>query len=295
MHDAREVGRALNVAYVFEGSVRREAGRIHLDAQLIDTRTDAPIWTEKYDRDLTRLFALQSEIAQKVANRLGAQVSSVEKAAIEEPPTTDLVAYDAYLRAKDLINGITFSPRAKEDLFQAVELLSHAVARDPSFFNAYCELAAAHDKIYFLGFDHTKERLQLAETTIQSFVSRAPNLERHIWPSLITCIGPIAITTRPRQSWHGKRSLPNESRIPLLTGYIDRRQGHWEKSVEEMKQALELDPHNFSILQQISLTYQALRRYEEALSTLDSVLAIAPKDVASRCDGHGLPRNGAQT
>jgi serine/threonine-protein kinase len=78
-----------------------------------------------------------------------------------------------------------------------------------------------------------------------------------------------------------RRSLPNESRIPLLTGYIERRQGHWEKSLEEMKQALELDPRNFSTLQQISLTYQALHRYEEALSTLDSVLAIAPKDVAS--------------
>src|SRR3954464_2739326 len=104
MHDAREVGRALNVAYVFEGSVRREAGRILLDARLIDTRTDARIWTERYNRDLKDVFALQSEIAQKVANRLGAQVSSVEKAAIEEPPTSDLVAYDAYLRAKDLIN-----------------------------------------------------------------------------------------------------------------------------------------------------------------------------------------------
>ena len=79
-----------------------------------------------------------------------------------------------------------------------------------------------------------------------------------------------------------RRSLPNEPRIPLLTGYIERRQGHWEKSIEEMKKALELDPHNFSILQQISLTYQALRRYEEALSTLDSALAIAPKDVASK-------------
>ena len=76
--------------------------------------------------------------------------------------------------------------------------------------------------------------------------------------------------------------MPNESRIPLLTGYIDRRQGHWEKSLEEMKQALELDPHNFSILQQISLTYQALHRYEEALSTLDNVLAITPTDAASR-------------
>ena len=283
MHDAREVGRALNVAYVFEGSVRREAGRIHLDAQLIDTRTDARIWTERYDRDLKDVFALQSEIAQKVANRLGAQVSSVEKAAIEEPPTTDLIAYDAYLRAKDLINGNTFSPRAKEDLFQAVELLSQAVARDPSFFNAYYELAAAHDKIYFLGFDHTKARLELAETAIRSVRGPRPESgETHLALAHHLYWAYRDYDQAKAELAIARRSLPNESRIPLLTGYIDRRQGHWEESLEEMKQALELDPHNFSILQQISLTYQALRRYEEALSTLDSVLAIAPKDVASK-------------
>jgi eukaryotic-like serine/threonine-protein kinase len=282
MHNAREAGRALNVAYVFEGKVRREAGRIHLDAQLIDARTDAPIWTEKYDRDLKDVFTLQSEIAQKVVDRLGAQVSSVEKAAIEEPPTTDLVAYDAYLRAKELSNGITFSPRAKEDLFQAVELLDQAIARDPSFFAAYCELAGAHDKIYFSGFDHSDARLNLAETTVQTVRRLRPEsgetrlaLANHLYWAYRDydhAKAELAIA---------KRSLPNESRIPLLTGYIDRRQGQWEKSLEEMKQALDLDPRNFSILQQISLTYQALHRYKEALSTLDSVLAIAPKDMAS--------------
>ena len=283
MHNARDVGRALNVAYVFEGTVRREAGRIHLDAQLIDTRTGSHIWAEKYDRDLKDVFALQTEIAQKVANRLGAQVSSVEKAAIEEPPTTDLVAYDAYLRAKDLINESTFSPRAKEDLFQAVELLTGAVARDPLFFNAYCELAAAHDKIYFLGFDHSRERLQLAERTIQFVREARPDSgETHLALAHHLYWAYRDYDQAKAELAMAKRSLPNESRIPLLTGYIDRRQGHWEKSVEEMKQALELDPHNFSVLQQISLTYQALRRYEEALSTLDSALAIAPKDVASR-------------
>jgi tetratricopeptide (TPR) repeat protein len=263
--------------------VRRDAGRIHLDAELIDTRTNKRIWTGRFDRDLKGVFALQSEVAQKIANRLGAQVSSVEKAAIEQPPTTDLVAYDAYLRAKDLINGNTFSPRAKEDLFQAVELLTHAVSRDPLFFNAYYELAAAHDKIYFLGFDHTKARLQLAETTIQSVRGQRPEsgethlaLAHHLYwayRDYDQAKAELAIASR---------SLPNESGIPLLTGYIDRRQGRWDESVEEMKRALELDPHNFSILQQISLTYQALRRYDEALSTLDSVLAIAPKDAASR-------------
>src|SRR4029077_18301489 len=166
--NTQEIGRALNVAYVLEGRVRRDAGRIHLDAQLVDTRTGADVWAEKYDRDLKDVFRLQSEIAQKVTDQLEAKVSSVEKAAIEEPPTTDLIAYDAYLRAKDLINGITFSTRRKEDLFQAMQLLDQAVGRDPSFFHAYCQLAEAHDRIYFLGYDHTDERLKLSETAIRS-------------------------------------------------------------------------------------------------------------------------------
>jgi hypothetical protein len=116
----------------------------------------------------------------KVANRLGAQVSSDEKAAIEEPPTTDLIAYDAYLRAKDLINGITFSPRAKEDLFQAVELLSQAVARDPSFFQCLLRARRSARQNLFLGFDHTKVRLELAETAIQSVRPRPESGETHL-------------------------------------------------------------------------------------------------------------------
>jgi TolB-like protein/tRNA A-37 threonylcarbamoyl transferase component Bud32 len=281
--NTQEIGRALNVAYVLEGSVRREAGRIHLNAQLIDTRTDAHMWAQEYDRDLNDVFALQSEIAQKIADQLGTEVSSTEKAAIQEPPTTDLLAYDAYLRAKDLVNGITFSTRAKEDLFHAVQLLDQAVARDPFFFLAYGELAGAHDRIYFLGFDHTGARLKLAETAIQSIRRLRPQsgemhlaLAQHLYwayRDYDRARGELAVA---------RRTLPNESRIPLLTGYIDRRQDHWEKSLEAMKQALELDPRNFSILQQISLTYQGLRRYKEMAATLDSVLAIAPKDVASQ-------------
>src|SRR5438067_406481 len=110
---AQEIGRALNVAYVLEGSVRRETGRIHLNAQLIDTRTDAHVWAQEYDRALNDVFTLQSEIAQKIADQLGAEVSSSEKAAIQEPPTTDLVAYDSYLRGKDLISGISWITRMR--------------------------------------------------------------------------------------------------------------------------------------------------------------------------------------
>jgi TolB-like protein/tRNA A-37 threonylcarbamoyl transferase component Bud32/predicted Zn-dependent protease len=281
--NTHEIGRALNVAYVLEGSVRREAGRIHLNAQLIDTRTDAHVWAQEYDRDLNDVFTLQSEIAQKIADQLGAEVSSTEKAAIQEPPTADLVAYDSYLRGKDLINGIAFSARAKEDLMQAVQLLDQAVARDPFFFLAYGELAGAHDRIYFLGFDHTDARLKLSEAAIQTVRRLRPQSgETHLALAQHLYWAFQDYDRAKEELATARRTLPNESRIPLLSGYIDRRQGHWEKSLEEMKQALELDPRDFSILQQISLTYQNLRRYKETAATLDSALAIAPKDIMTK-------------
>jgi TolB-like protein/Flp pilus assembly protein TadD len=282
-HDAREIGRALNVAYVLEGSVRRNAGEIFLNVQLVDTRTGGRVWTESYDRNLNDVFAIQSEVAQKVADRLGAAVSSVEKVAIQEPPTQDLVAYDLYLRGKDLINSVSFSTRAKEDLFQAVQLLDQAVARDSLFSDAYDQLAGAHDRLYFVGFDHTNQRLKLAETAIESVRRLQPDsgethlaLAQHLYWAYENYDGARAELAA------AQRTLPNESRIPLMAGYIDRRQGYWDKSLEELKKALELDPRNFSILQQISFTYQALRRYKETVATLDGVLAVSPKDVTTK-------------
>src|SRR5205809_1347857 len=210
----QEIGRALNVSYVLEGSVRREAGRIQLNAQLIDTRTDTDVWAEKYDRNLTDVFAMQSEIAQKVADQLEAKVSTVEKASIDEAPTRDLVAYDLYLRAKDLIDGISFSTRAKEDLLNAVQLLEQAVARDPSFFDAYSQLAGAHDRIYFRGFDHTAARLKLSEIAIQSVRSLRPDsgethlaLAQHLYWA-------YGDSDRGREQLAAAgRTLPNESRV----------------------------------------------------------------------------------
>jgi serine/threonine protein kinase/tetratricopeptide (TPR) repeat protein len=281
VRDTQEIGRALGVAYVLKGSVSRSAGRIHLNIQLLDTRKNSQVWTEEYDRDLNDVFTLQSQIAQKVADRLGADVSSTEKAAIQEAPTTDLIAYDAYLRGKDLINGVPFSTRVKDDLLEAVRLLDQAVARDPAFFDAYGQLAGAHDRIYFLGFDHTDARLQLSEAAIQSVHRLRPaSGETHLVLAQHLYWAYQNYDRAREELAAARRTLPNEARIPLLAGYIDRRQGRWEESLDQMKQALELDPNNLSILQQTSLTYQALRRYKETVATLDKVLAIAPKDIA---------------
>src|SRR5256886_14976776 len=159
----RQIGDTLRVSHVLEGSARRSGDRIHLNAQLIDTRTDTHVWAEQYDRDLNDLFAIQSEIAQKVAEHLHAKLSASEKASVDERPTEDLVAYDFYVRAVSMIynaqvpftsTGCGNCPPSEEDsswnnsaqsnLPEAVELLSKAVARDPNFFLAYCQLAFAH-------------------------------------------------------------------------------------------------------------------------------------------------------
>ena len=281
--NTQEIGRALNVAYVLEGSVRRAAGRIHLNAQLIDTRTDAHVWAQEYDRDLSDVFTLQSEISEKIADQLGAEVSSSEKAAIKEPATTDLVAYDLYLRSKDLINGISFSTRAGEDLLQAVQMLDQAVARDPLFFDAYGQLVGAHDRLYFLGFDHTDARLKLSESAIQSIRRLRPDSgETHLAIAQHLYWAYRDYEQAKQELAVARRTLPNEPRIPLLTGFIDRRQGRWEKSVEEMNKALELDPRDSFTLQQISITYEGLRRYKEMAATLDRALTIAPKDVTTK-------------
>ena len=142
----RQIGNDLRVSHVLEGSVRRAGTHLRLNAQLIDTRTDTHVWAEQYDRDLNDVFAIQSEIAQKVAERLNAKITSAEKLAIERKPTADLVAFELYSRAKDQ----NPSRAGADALGQAIDLLNQAVARDPSFFEAYCELALAHDLLYFL-------------------------------------------------------------------------------------------------------------------------------------------------
>ena len=281
--NVQKIGRDLNVAYVLKGSVEKKAGISHVNAELIDTRKNARVWAEQYDRNLSDVFTLQSEIALKVTDKLGRGLSPAGKIALQEVPTSDPISYDAYLRAKDLLYDISLSTRQKEDLFEAVELLDQAVARDPSFFDAYCQLAGAHDRIYFLGFDHSDSRLNLAQTTIQSVQRLRPDSgDTHLALAQHYYYAHRDYDRARQELVLAQLTLPNESRIPLLAGYIDRRQGRWEKSLEEISQALELNPRDFSVLQQIALTYEALGRYKEMAAILDRAMAISPKDVPSR-------------
>src|SRR5206468_3457201 len=179
----RQIGNDLRVSHVLEGSVRRAGTHLRLNAQLIDTRSDTHVWAEQYDRDLNDLFAVQSEIAQKVAERLSARITAAERMAIEEKPTKDLVAYEFYARAVSLIYNVQVPPvdAPEKSLSEAVDLLNKAVARDPNFLLAYCQLAFAHDMVHADEIDHTPARLALAQSAIDSaFRLRPDSGEAHL-------------------------------------------------------------------------------------------------------------------
>src|SRR5207248_2971256 len=149
----REVATALGVAHVLEGTVQRAGGRVRVNAQLIDARTDSQLWAERYDRDVADVFAIESELAGKIVAQLQAKISPSEKEAIEQKPTADLTAHDLYIRAKTLITTAVFSTPQAESLSEAVRLLNQAIERDPAFALAYYQLVRAHDLLYFGGTD----------------------------------------------------------------------------------------------------------------------------------------------
>jgi len=281
--DLRKIGQELGVAHLLEGSVQRAANRVRVNAQLIDARNDAHLWAQTYDRDLADVFAIQSEIAKAIADQLQAKLSPSEKNAIEERPTTDVTAFDLYTQAKSLLLNISFSAKNLSNMLQAVDLLNRAVARDPSFFQAYCLLASAHDNIYLLGNEHTPARLAAAEAAIESASRMRPDAgETHLARAGNLYRGYRDFDGALAELDIAGRTLPNDSRIPELAGYITRRRGKQEEGLQYLLRSLELDPRNFLTLQQTALSYQILRRYAEMARVLDRGLAIKPDDVETR-------------
>ena len=277
--NTREIGKALGVSYVLEGSVRKTGARLHINAQLIDTRTDTHTWAEQYDFGLNDMFAVQSEIAKKIGGRLHAKLSPTEEAAIEQPPTTRLPAFDLYTRAKNLLLRMGLSSNERANLLEAASLLNQAVAKDPSFFDAYCLLSYIHDLLYFLGLDHTAARLALAEIAIQSASRLRPDAgDTHLARAQNLYYGYLDYDGALTELELARQTLPNDPRVFELTGYIQRRQGRWEESTQNLERAIELDPRNTDILEQATLNYVVLRRYTEEKSVWDRMIDIMPNN-----------------
>ena len=281
-----EIAQQLGVANVVEGSVQRSGNRVRVNAQLVDARNDAHLWAQTYDRDLADVFAIQSEIAKAIAVQLQAKLSPNEKKAIEQPPTTDLAAFDLYSRAKSLVLTAPFSVTNEPDLRKAIELLDEAVKRDPSFFDAYCQLAYAHESLYAVrASDHTPARLALAEAAVQAATRLRPDAaETHLARAQYLYNGLRDYAGALAELEIARRALPNDPRLFELTGYILRRRGQQEEGLQNLQRAAELDPRNFDTLQQIALSYLNFWRYAEAIAALDRALAIVPDNDETRAN-----------
>src|SRR6266536_4173545 len=280
----REIGQQLGVAHVLEGSVQRAGGKVRVNAQLIDARTDKHLWAKTYDRELADVFAIETEVAQAIANELQAKLSPGERALIEQIPTHNLAAYDLYVRAVPLVDGAAFSSTQDKDLLQAVDLLNQALALDPAFLLADCWLARAHDSIYFLKpIDHTPARLALAKSAIDAaFRLQANSGEAHLAMAWHLYWGYFDYDHARVEVDLAARTLPNNPIVYQLRGLMDRRQGRWTEAVRNLERASELDPRNENSLNTLITTYEMVQDYDGQRKALDRWQLLKPNDPRPR-------------
>ncbi len=278
----REIGRQLGVAHLLEGSVQRAAGKVRVNAQLIDARNDAHVWAQTYDRDLADVFAIQSEIAQTIAEQLRARLSPAERAAISQPPTTDVVANDLYVRAQALDYQAN-DPGAKEGLLEGVRLLEEAVKRDPNFLLAYCLLCEINLDIYWGGFDHTDARREQANRALQRAEQIRPDAgEVHLQKGAYAYHGFRDYERARTELELARRLLPNSGQLYTYLAAVDRRQARWEDAIRNFARACELDPRNVFIFEESSFTHFGLKHFAESKSLMERALTLDPTNVFIR-------------
>jgi TolB-like protein len=268
----RQIAQELGVAYILEGSVRRLGNKVRVTGQLIRAATDEHVWAKSYDRDLTDIFAIQSELSQAIASALSAALSPQERSLIEQRPTANLAAYDLYLKGRASFRGTSLDlTRA-----QAEAALTEAVKLDPGFADAWGYLAWAHASAIFLDEDNSSERLAKAKAAIDTAVRLAPDD-----PVVVEMLGSYyyyGYRDYGRAAEQYQRLLlirPNSSEAFAQLGYIMRRQARWAEALANLRHAVELDPRNTNVISELGAMLLELRHYDEAASVLQRAADIA--------------------
>ena len=271
----REIARQLGVANIVEGSVQKAAEQVRVNVQLINAQTDSHLWADTYDRKLTDIFDVESEIAKRIAESLQAKLTGREEQALAVKPTNNPEAYDAYLR------GLAFEARRNslDAPMKAVDSYERAVQLDPNFALAWARLSGAHAFVYFAPLDTAAARRDAAKRALENAQRLQPKS-----PETLLALGHyqywvlrdygLAKSTFALVS----KMLPSSSEVPKALGYIARREGNWDKSVAYFEQALILDPRNAELLQEAAGTYTMLRQFPAALKLHDRMLDITPND-----------------
>jgi serine/threonine protein kinase/Flp pilus assembly protein TadD len=278
----REIGKALGVGHVLEGTVRKAGGRVHVTTQLVDTRNDTQTWAETYDRDVADLFVIQKDISQEVVSRLKAALSPEEKAAIEEKPTDDKEAYNLYLRARALVYDFWGTARAgAENGEKAVRLLESAIARDPKFSLAYCVLADAH--LDFFDLDRRdKAPSEKAKQAIDAALRISPNsAEAHRLRARYLAVVVEDFDAAEKELAIAAAGLPGRVDVYSMRVRLEMRAGRWKEALRDAVKAAELDPRDPEAVLGLAGFYVVLRRYNDAQRLIDHMIAAAPEKATS--------------
>jgi TolB-like protein/Flp pilus assembly protein TadD len=273
--NAREIGKALGVATLLEGSVRRIGNRVRVNVQLIDANNDEHIWAEDYDRDLTDVFAIQTDLAQKIASALQAKLSPNEKARLDQRPTQNPDAYLLFVQAHDYATQREFLFR--DTSLKAEQLFEQAIKLDPNFAAAFAGLSLVESRIYH-SFDPTPGRREKARRNADEALRLQPDLpEGHLALGFSYYYGDRDYERALAEFEIAKRGLPNESEAYFAIGAIQRRQGKWAESNANLEKAATLDPKNTDVLINLCFSYMAQRDFETASKVLDRVIAASPQ------------------
>ena len=266
------------LATLLEGSVRRIGNRVRVNVQLIDANNDEHIWAEDYDRDLTDVFAIQTDLAQKIASALQAKLSPNEKEQLDRQPTKDPNAYLLFIQAHDYANR---AEHFRDDSLKAEELFEQAIKLDPKFAAAFAGLSMVESWIYH-SFEPTPARREKARLNADESLRLQPNLpEGHLALGFSYYYGDRDYERALAEFEIAKRDLPNEAQAYMAIGAIQRRQGKWTESTANLEKAAALDPKNASMLINLAYSYMALRNFEAADKTVDRAIAIAPQSFAT--------------
>lgn len=273
----REIGEALGVAYIMEGSVRRESNRVRINAQLIDARTDQHVWNDTYDREITDLFELQSELARRITFALRANLSPREKASLQVHPTADMAAYELFLRARDLFRW-SGSGDPRENGERALHLLADALKRDPQFALAHCLASRVHGELYWFGYDRSRGRLTQAKLAADSALRLQPDLgDARLALAYYYYYGYRDYELARTELAIAHLATPNDAEVWDAAGAIDRRQGRWDDAIPNFEKAKELDPRNNAVLWNLAETYACVGRFEDAARAFADGVAVHPE------------------
>jgi TolB-like protein/Tfp pilus assembly protein PilF len=272
----RDIGAALGAAHILEGTVRRSGNRVRVNAQLINARTDAHIWADTFDREIDDLFALQSELAQRIAAALRANISPREKASLQLHPTSDLGAYDLYLRARDLFRW-SGAGDPRENGEKALRLLGEALDRDPQFALAHALASRFHAELYWFGSDRSSDRLMRAKREAETALRIHPELgDARLALAYYHYYGAHEYDLARKQLAFAQEATPNDAEVWDGTAAVDRRQGRWKDALANFEKAWQLDPRNASVIWNLAETNACLGRYAEAQGIFAKGLMVNP-------------------